>query len=90
MNPSSSGPGRYQIVVRGHLDDQLSYWFEELTISTGTSEDGTPITTLAGRFTDQAALHGVLATIRDLNLPLLSLCPAGDGTESEPDPQGRV
>jgi hypothetical protein len=85
MKPSFSGPGRYQIVVEGHLDDHLSYWFEGLAISTGTSEDGTPITTLAGWFVDQAALHGVLATIRDLNLPLISLCPAGDTTETEPD-----
>ena len=44
-------------------------------MSTGYGEDGTPITTLAGRFADQAALHGVLATIRDMNLPLISVTP---------------
>jgi hypothetical protein len=87
MNPSAfSGPGEYEIVVKGHLDDQLSYWFEDLTMRTGYSEDGTPITTLAGRFVDQAALHGVLATIRDMNLPLISLGPAKDVTATEPDP----
>ena len=91
MNPSSfSGPGEYEIVVTGHLDDQLSYWFEDLTLSTGCSEDGTPITTLVGRFVDQAALHGVLTTIRDMNLPLISLCPAKDATAVEPDGQDRV
>jgi hypothetical protein len=74
MNPPSfSGQGEYEIVVKGHLDEQLSYWFEDLTMSTGYSEDGTPITTLAGRFVDQAALHGVLATIRDINMPLISV-----------------
>ena len=42
-------------------------------MSTGFSEDGTPITTLAGRFVDQAALHGVLAKIRDIHMPLISV-----------------
>ena len=82
MNPSSFyGLGEYEIVVKGHLDEPLSYWFEDLTMSTGYSEDGTPVTTLAGRFADQAALHGVLATIRDMNLPLISVTPI------EPNPQ---
>jgi hypothetical protein len=90
MNPPSfSGPGEYQIVVQGHLDDPLSYWFEGLTVSTGYGEDGTPITMLSGRFADQAALHGVLATIRDLNLPLISLGSTKDGTAVEPDPQDK-
>jgi hypothetical protein len=90
MNPSSfSGPGEYQIVVQGHLDDGLSYWFEGLTVRTGYGEDGTPITMLGGRFVDQAALHGVLATIRDLNLPLISLGPTREDTALEPDPRDK-
>ena len=88
MKPASfCGPGEYQIEVLGHLDDGLSYWFEDLTVRTGYSKDGTPITTLSGRFVDQAALHGVLATIRDLNLPLISLCSTTDGPSVEPDPR---
>jgi hypothetical protein len=82
MNPPGfSGKGTYQIVVQGHLDEQSSYWFEGLTLTTSLNEEGAPITTLAGRFADQAALHGVLATIRDLNLPLISVTPI------EPDTQ---
>jgi hypothetical protein len=81
MNPPSfSGQGTYEIVIKGHLDEQWSYWFEDLTIATGFGEDGTPITTLTGQFADQAALHGVLATIRDINVPLISVCPADDVT----------
>ena len=79
--PRFSGKGEYEIVVGGHLDEQSSYWFEELTMSTGFGEDGTPITTLVGRFVDQAALHGILASIRDMNLPLLSV------SQVEPNPQ---
>ena len=88
MNPSGfSGQGEYEIVVKGHLDEQLSYWFEDLTMSTGFSEDGTPVTTLVGRFVDQAALHGVLASIRDMNLPLISVCPVNAATPIEPNSQ---
>ena len=87
MNPLSfSGQTRYEIVVKGHLDEKLSYWFEDLSINTGYSEGGTPITTLAGRFVDQAALHGVLDTIRDINLPLISVCPVHDVPPIEADP----
>ena len=86
MNPPTfSGKGTYEIVIRGHLDEQSSYWFEGLTLTAGLNEEGAPITTLAGRLVDQAALHGVLATIRDLNLPLISVCPVSDGTLIEPN-----
>jgi hypothetical protein len=68
-----SGRGEYEIIVRGHLDEERSYWFEGLTIITGISDDGTPITTFTGHLVDQAALHGVLARIRDMNLPLISV-----------------
>jgi hypothetical protein len=88
MNPPNSpGQGTYHIVVRGHLDEQSSYWFEGLTLTTSFDEGGAPITTLAGRFVDQAALHGALATIRDINVPLISVRPADDVTEPHSDVQ---
>ena len=85
MSPSGfSGQGTYQIVIQGHLDEQSRYWFEGLTLTNGLDEGGAPITTLAGRFVDQAALHGVLATIRDLNLPLISVTPSKSDTQDVP------
>jgi hypothetical protein len=85
MNPPGfSGQGTTKIVIRGHLDEQSSYWFEGLTLTTGFDEGGAPITTLAGRFVDQAALHGVLATIRDMNLPLISVTPSESDTQEVP------
>ena len=85
MNPPGfSGQGTYQIVVQGHLDEQSSYWFEGLTLTTGFDEGDTPVTTLAGRFVDQAALHGVLATIRDMNLTLISVTPSEPDTQDVP------
>jgi hypothetical protein len=46
-------------------------------------DDGT--TTLRGRVADQAALHGLLAKVRDLGLPLLSVTP----THTPPDDLAR-
>ena len=56
------------IEVEGRLDDHWADTFEGLTI---TYTGG--VTTLAGPVKDQAALHGLLDRIRDLNLILISL-----------------
>jgi hypothetical protein len=59
----------YQIRVRGTLDPGWSDWLGGLVVC--PQEDGD--TLLTGPVRDQAALHGLLAKIRDLGLPLLSL-----------------
>ncbi len=59
----------YRICVGGHLDDRWSDWLAGLVIQ--RQDDGT--TALVGPVVDQAALHGVLARIRDLGLPLLGV-----------------
>jgi len=61
--------GIYQIRVKGNLDQKWSNWFGGLTIT--PQADG--ITLLTGPVADQAALHGLLARIRNLGLPLLSI-----------------
>jgi hypothetical protein len=76
MNETNySGLGEYVIKVRSHLDDEKRYWFDGVTIKTGYDEDDRPITTLIGYMADQAALQGVLAKIRDMNLTLISVNP---------------
>jgi hypothetical protein len=60
---------RYEIRVEGALDQRWSDWFDGLQIT--SHPDG--VTVLAGPVADQAALHGLLAKVRDLNLPLLSV-----------------
>ena len=69
----------YRIVIKGHLDEEWSEWFDGLTITlVGSGE-----TILTGPIVDQTALHGVLIKIRDLGLPLLGLSRIEPERESE-------
>lgn len=62
-------PGIYEICIKGHLDDRWTAWFEGLTIV--LEENGN--TLLTGPVIDQAALHGFIKKVRNLNMPLLSV-----------------
>ena len=72
-------PTSYVIKIRGHLDLKWAEWLYDMTIT--HESDGT--TTLSGPLPDQTVLHSVLGTIRDMNLPLISVTPI------EPNPQDR-
>ena len=76
--PNSNQPVVYQIRIKGHLGSQWTCWFEGLTIT--LEEDGD--TLLTGPVVDQAALHGLLKKVRDLGLPLVSVCPVEPGPPS--------
>ena len=60
----------YAVRVQGCLDDHWAGWFEGMVL---TCDEARNTTTLTGILSDQAALHGILARIRDLGLPLVSL-----------------
>jgi hypothetical protein len=64
-----SKPSIYQIRVKGILDEKWSDWFDSFTITPQADDE----TLLVGPVSDQSALHGLLAKIRDLGLPLLSV-----------------
>jgi hypothetical protein len=65
----------YEIVLGAYLDDHWRDWFPGLDMTRDLDQR---TTTLTGRVADQAALHGLLAQIRDLGLPLLSVVCIGD------------
>ena len=60
-----------EIRIKGQIDEHWSDWFEGLTI-THTDQGETLLT---GEVADQAALYGLLAKLRDLGLPLVSVEP---------------
>ncbi len=66
----------YVIRVKGHLDACWADWLAGLSMN--YTENGDTI--LAGALPDQAALHGILARIRDLNLALISVQRVRTGT----------
>ena len=61
-------PTEYQIRLKGTLDSSWSDWFDGFTITAQGDE-----TLLTGVVPDQAALHGILAKINDLGLPIVSI-----------------
>ena len=62
------GSSVYRIKLKGRLDPSWSNWFEPLAIAAAGDAS-----VLTGPVADQAALHGLLNRIRDLNLTLLSV-----------------
>jgi hypothetical protein len=64
---------RVKIKLKGHLGKEWESWFNNLEI-----EHEGENTTLSGEIPDEAALHGILNQIRDLNLKLISVNPVQD------------
>ena len=69
----------YRIRVGGHLDSGRSEWFEGLRLTCEANGE----TVLSGPVVDEAALHGVLAKVRDLGLPPLAVNRVEPGLEQE-------
>ncbi len=69
-----------EIRVKGQIDERWSDWLEGLTINHASEGE----TVLTGSVLDQSALYGLIARLRDLGLPLLSVNPSGTNAESVP------
>jgi hypothetical protein len=78
-DPTHSSPVYYAIRIKGHLAPSWSeaFYGMQLTLTQGGE------TLITGAVADQAALHGLLARIRDLNLALISV------TRVKPKPPAR-
>jgi hypothetical protein len=78
--PGLGDTGGFEIRTTGHMDDRWSEWFEGLTLV--READGT--TLIRCPSLDQAALHGLLAKVRDLGLPLISVNPTPTPVDHTP------
>jgi hypothetical protein len=78
-NKEAALPEYYEIKVKGHIDSHWSNWFAGLNLAYLEGD----VTLISGPLPDQAALHGLLERIRDLNLRLISV---NCGCPSSPDP----
>lgn len=58
----------YEIQVKGYLDARWNELFDGMTIAWKNN-----VTTISGMVADQAALHGLLARVRDYGLVLISI-----------------
>jgi hypothetical protein len=75
-------PATYQVHVKGVVDVAwASYWFEGFAVTHLPHGESV----LTGQVADQSALLGLLARIRDLGLPILSVRKVGNGEMPEED-----
>jgi len=66
-------PARYRIAVEGSLDESWSGRLGEMHIETALRDDQIPVTTLTGQVRDQAALMGVLNSLYQMHMTILSV-----------------
>ena len=81
-------PAIYRIRVRGCLNAALSDRLEGMFIENLARSDGKVESVLEGRLLDQASLSGVLNTLYELHLPVMSVdCLSGSDDEQPRNPE---
>jgi hypothetical protein len=80
QSPTMHGPAIYEIRVAGHLEEKWSDQLGGLQITATLGPSGQQETIIVGRLVDQSALTGVLHTLYELHLPVVSVeCVDGIG-----------
>ncbi len=74
----------YVITIHGHLDERWASHFPGFTVRRRGDT-----TTMRGFVVDQGALHGIIAQIRNLGIPLVQLRRVARLAEPTPDRSGR-
>ena len=73
QGPELDVAATYRITVQGNLSPRWSDRLDDMVITTAAGRDSRVTTTLVGPLIDQAALAGVLNTLYELGLTLLSV-----------------
>ena len=81
-----STPAAYRIEVEGEVPESWSDRLGGMRITTRQRKDQTTVTTLIGRVRDQAELSGVLNTLYELHLPILSVKILAEDNDAQKDP----
>ena len=78
-------PATYQIKVQGRIDPKWSDRMTGMQMRIAPEQTTPPITTLEGEVSDQAALLGVLNSLYELHLPIVSVAvvPHLEGKEKQ-------
>jgi hypothetical protein len=66
-------PGKYRISVQGLLDESWSERLGGMRITASSRKDQGKVTELVGKVRDQAELAGVLNSLYELHMTLLSV-----------------
>lgn len=80
-----SAPGYYRIAVQGQLRPNWSERIGAMQVLPPSALENKAVTVLQGRVSDQAELSGILNTLHELHLPLLSVQYLGDELSSSSD-----
>ncbi len=86
-------PGLYEIRLEGRLHERWLAWFDGMTLTSVPNRDLDShasagqgvVTVLRGPVADQAALHGMLARLRDFGMPLISVARVEPGRAANAD-----
>jgi hypothetical protein len=82
---SMKGAAYYRIRVRGELAPDMSDRLEGMQIENTFRNDGRAESVLEGRLDDQSALSGVLNTLYDMHLPVVSADCLGAADDNDDD-----
>jgi hypothetical protein len=66
-------PANYRIRVQGFLLHRFLERLGDIRVQTTSSRDEAPVTTLEGKVRDQAELVGLMKSLYDLHLPIMSV-----------------
>ena len=73
QNYGFSKPAVYQIKVQGTLQQRLSERLGGMQIRTFQKQEGKPVSIITGRVNDQAGLSGILNSLYEMHLLVLSV-----------------